>query len=201
VSSVWTSPDPRPSGGGTAFGQPPPAAEPGPPVTQDLWAGLVTVAVTVLAGAPVGLLWAALAPRFADAAVAAGQGASAATAGAALLAVDASYLGAVVVAGLATGVLTWRLGSQHGPAVVVGLTVGGLVAGSVAMSVGGLVGSRPLGELLASGQDLTGLAVDLRATAVIAGWPVASLLVVVVSALRAGRREGRAGSGGRPAPD
>jgi hypothetical protein len=168
-------------------------------VTQDLWAGLVTVAVTVLAGAPVGLLWAALAPRFAEAAVG-GQRGSAATAGDALLAVDACYLGAVVVAGLATGGLAWRLGSRHGPAVVVGLTVGGLVAGSVAMSVGGLVGSRPLGELLASGQDLTGLAVDLRATAVIAGWPVASLLVVVVSALRAGRREGRSGPGGRAAP-
>ena len=188
MSAVWTSPDPRPSGSGTAFGQPPRPPEPSPPVVQDLLAGLVTVAVTVLAGAPVGLLWAAVAPRVVEAVVTAGQ-AGGATFGDALLAVDALYLAAVVVAGIVTGVLAWRLGSAHGPAVVVGLTVGGLVAGSVAMSVGGLVGSRPLEELLASGQDLTGLAVDLRATAVVAGWPVASLLVVVFQALRAGRRD------------
>ena len=61
--SPWASPDPRPRGAGTPFGTAPTAATARTPVWHDVRAGLLTIAVTVLVGAPVGLLWAALAPR------------------------------------------------------------------------------------------------------------------------------------------
>jgi hypothetical protein len=174
--SPWASPDPRPRGDGTPFGAPPTAAPDGTPLSHDVHAGLLTVAVTVLVGAPVGLLWAALAPRVAveitgdDV-----QVLGAYTDG--FIAVDAWFFAAVVLAGLVGGVLAWWLGAAHGPAVVLGLVVGGLAAAWIAGRVGGEVDRVSVEQLVEAGvQGRRELAVRLRSTSALLGWPIASLL-------------------------
>lgn len=191
MSSPWTSPDARHSAVGTTFRQPAERTASPPPLC-DLSAGLLTVAVTVLVGAPVGLLWAALAPRVVVV-VRDGQAdlVDAYTDG--FIAADAYYLAAVVLAGLVGGLLAWRLGAAHGPAVVLGLTLGGFAAAYVVMVVGGLAGGTPPSELAAAGgQGRHELAVRLRATSALVGWPLASLLGCLALAVR----EHRAGLAG-----
>ncbi len=175
------SPDLRPAADGTPLSAVPRRTS--PPWWQDLWAGLLTVAVTVLVGAPVGLLWAAVAPPVLVQ-VEAGEVRPVGTWGDGFIAVDGYYLAAVLVAGVVGALLTWWRASAHGPAVVVGLTVGGLAAAWVAMVVGSLVGGSAA-ELVAAGvQGRQELGVRLRATSALLGWPIASLLTCVLLALR-----------------
>ena len=182
MTSPWVSPGLRPSAGGTPLSTVAPRTS--PPWWQDLWAGLLTVAVTVLVGAPVGLLWAALAPPVLVQ-VEAGGVRPVETWGDGFIAVDGYYLAAVLVAGTVGGLLTWWWASAHGPAVVVGLTVGGLAAAWVAMVVGSLVGDGTVAELIASGaQGRHELAVRLRATSALLGWPIAALLTGLLLSLR-----------------
>lgn len=196
MTSPWAPPDLRPAAAGTDFGprdpggtgpgSPDPASTTAPPWWQDLWAGLLTVAVTVLVAAPVGLLWAAVAPRVVV--VISGADVDVLDTGDSFIAVDGYYLAAVLVAGVVGGAFAWWLAAPHGPAVVVGLTVGGLLAAWVAMTVGGLVDHTPVQELLAAGvQGRRELAVQLRATSALLGWPTASLLTYLTLALWRGR--------------
>lgn len=191
--SPWASPDPRPAGAGTPFGAPPPARTAGTPLWQDVRAGLLTVAVTVLVGAPVGLVWAAVVPRpTVDI-----RGNDVRVLGAAtdaFFAVDAWFFAAVLVAGLVGGVLAWWLGAAHGPAVVLGLGVGGLAAAWIAGRVGGAVDPVTVAQLVESGaQGRRELAVRLRSTSALLGWPVASLLTHL--ALSVARRPAAVSSG------
>lgn len=185
-ASPWASPDPRPRGGGTPFGAAPAPQAPGTPLWHDVRAGLLTIAVTVLVGAPVGLLWAALAPRVLV--EVSGEDVQVLdTSGDGFIAVDAWFFAAVVLAGLVGGVLAWRLGAAHGPAVVLGLAVGGLAAAWIASRVGGEVDRVTVAQLVESGvQGRRELAVRLRATSALLGWPLASLLVFL--ALSVARR-------------
>jgi hypothetical protein len=184
--SPWASPDPRPGGAGTPFGAPPTVRTAGTPLWQDVRAGLLTVVVTVLVGAPVGLGWAAVVPR----ATVEIRGDDVRVLGAAtdaFFAVDAWFFAAVVVAGLVGGVLTWWLGAAHGPAVVLGLVVGGLAAAWIAGRVGGAVEPVTVAQLVDSGaQGRRELAVRLRSTSALLGWPIASLLAFL--ALTVARR-------------
>jgi hypothetical protein len=186
--SPWASPDPRPAGAGTPFGSAPTSRAPGTPLWHDLRAGLLTVAVTVLVGAPVGLLWAALAPRV----VVEVDGEDVQvleTWSDGFIAVDAWFFAAVVVAGLVGGALAWWLGAAHGPAVVLGLVVGGLAAAWIASRVGGEVDRVTVRQLVESGvQGRRELAVSLRSTSALLGWPIASLLSFL--ALSLARRPG-----------
>jgi hypothetical protein len=182
VSSPWVSPDLRPDGGGTPLSPVPPRTS--TPWARDAWAGLLTVAVTVLVGAPVGLLWAALAPPVVVV-VSAGDVRPVDTWGDEFIAVDGYFLAAVVVAGVVSALCAWWRGSAHGPAVVLGLTLGGLAAASVAMVVGSLVGDGSAADLVAAGaQGRQELAVGLRATSALLGWPIASLVTCLLLWLR-----------------
>jgi hypothetical protein len=183
VSAPWASPDARRTVTGTAFGRPYEHSEAvAPPVAADLRAGLLAVAVTVLLGAPVGLLWAALAPH-AEVVLTGTRVQLAETYSGAFVAADACYLAAVAVAGLVGGLVARRCASAHGPAVVVGLTVGGIVAAYVAAVVGEQVGSTA-GELVAAGAaGRQELALQLRSAPAMVGWPVASLLAHVVATM------------------
>ncbi len=184
--SPWASPDPQPRGTGTPFGSAPPTREAGPPLWHDVRAGLLTVAVTVLVGGPVGLLWAALAPRVAVE-VSGDDVQLHDSHSDAFIAVDAWFFAAVVVAGTVGGVLTWWLGAEHGPAVVLGLAVGGLAAAWIAGRVGGEVDHLTVRQLVESGvQGRRELAVELRSTSALLGWPIASLLAFL--ALSVARR-------------
>jgi hypothetical protein len=182
VSSPWVAPDLRPAAEGTALSAAP--ARTSPAWWQDAWAGLLTVAVTVLVGAPVGLLWAALAPRV----VVRIEGADvrlADTWSDGFIAVDGYYLAAVLLAGAVGGALSWWWADDHGPAVVVGLVVGGRLAAAVAMVVGSLVGDGSAADLVAAGaQGRQELGVRLRARTAVLGWPVASLVLYLLLSLR-----------------
>ena len=143
---------------------------------HDVRAGLLTVAVTVLVGAPVGLLWAALAPRVTVEVAGEDVQVLEATSDG-FIAADAWFFAAVIVAGLVGGVLTWWLGDDHGPAVVLGLVLGGLAAAWIAGRVGGEVDRVSVQQLVDSGvQGRRQLAVRLRSTSALLGWPIASLL-------------------------
>ncbi len=178
--SPWASPDPRTRPGGTSSTAPT-ADAPRTPVWHDVRAGLLTVAITVLTGAPVGLLWAALAPRVrVEVSGEDVQVLDTYTDG--FIAVDGWFFAAVVVAGLVGGLLASRLGAAHGPAVVLGLVAGGLAAAWIAARVGGEVDRATVEQLVDSGvEGRHELAVRLRSTSALLGWPIASLLAFLAS--------------------
>ena len=179
--SPWASPDPRTQAGATSAA--PTSAAPRTPVWQDVRAGLLTVAVTVLLGAPVGLLWAALAPRV-RVEVSGDDVQVLDTYADGFIAVDGWFFAAVLVAGLVGGLLASWLGAAHGPAVVLGLVVGGLAAAWIAARVGGEVDRTTVQQLLDSGvQGRRELAVQLRSTSALLGWPIASLLAFLGSSV------------------
>ena len=186
MSSPWSSPDPRRTGAGSAFARREAAADGGgsPTLAQDVRAGLLTVAVTVLVGAPVGLLWAALAPPV-EVVIGAEGVQLVDRDSSAFIASDGYFAAAVLLAGMVGGALAWRLGSRHGPAVVPGLAVGGLLAAYVAMSVGGLVDDVALAELVEAGvRGRRELPARLRSRSALLVWPAASLLTFLVLVLR-----------------
>lgn len=189
MDTLWSAPDPRrPAVTSPAFGMPQAAASAAAPtLRQDGVAGLLTAAVTVLVGAPVGLLWAAAAPRVdvvvdGDAVQLAEPGSSA------FIATDGFFLLAVALAGVVGGVIAWRLGHAHGPAVVVGLTLGGLAAAYVARVVGEQVGLADVEQAVRAGQQgALELTVRLRAREAVVGWPVGSLVGFAGASLLRGR--------------
>ena len=188
VSASWTTPDPRRTGPGPVFGVPPADPRPDrPSVADDARAMALTVAVSVLLGAPVGLLWAAIAPRV-PVVVAGGDVNLAETYGDGFIAVDGYFFAAVVLSGLVGGLVAWWLGHLHGPAVVVGLALGGLAAAWVAMRVGEQVGLDALRAAVAAGeQGRFDLSLDLKSTAALVGWPVTSLLAYLGASATTGR--------------
>lgn len=183
MSSSWSTPDPGRVVTGTAFGRPYVHVEPAtPPVRSDVLAALVTLAVPLLVAAPVGLAWAALAPR-AVAVLAAGRYAQVDPSSDVRIAGDGYFLAAVLLAGAITGLTAWGFGRRHGPAVVSALAVGGLGAAFVAMRVGEAVGVRALQQAVQGGATRVDVTLDLGAVVALAGWPVAALLAFLVATL------------------
>lgn len=189
MSTPWSAPDPRrpavtAAAFGTSYALPVPA---GPTAGQDVAAGSLAAVGSVLLGAPVGLLWAALAPR--TDVVVVGQDVQLLEPGSsAFIAADGFFLLAVALVGAAGGLLAWRLGRAHGPAVVVGLTVGGLAAAYVAMVVGEQVGRTELEAAVRAGQQgAIELTLRLRAQQTLVGWPVGALLGYLGASLARGR--------------
>lgn len=183
MNDSWSSPDPRRVvTTGTAFLLLDERVEdPSPPLRHDLAAGLLAFVVTVLAGAPVGLLWSALAPR--AEAVRVGERIVFDRSSSAFIAADGFFFGAVLLAGLATGLLAWWFGRDHGPAVVLGLAAGGFAAAAVAMLVGEQVTNTTYDAAIRVGQDRLDVALVLRAREALAGWPVAALIAFLVPTL------------------
>lgn len=185
----WSAPDPRrPLGAAPAYATPySTPATPGPRLVDDLRAGALTIVVSVLVGAPLGLLWAAVAPRV-DVVVTGQDVALAEPDSSAFIAGDGFFLAAVALAGLVGGVVAWWLGREHGPAVVAGLTLGGLAAAYVAMVVGQQVGFADVERAVEAGrQGALELNLRLRAQEALVGWPVGSLLGYVGAAFVRGR--------------
>lgn len=185
MSTSWSDPDPRSQVvSGLAFGVPYEHGEPAPPpLRDDIRAGLVTLAVTILAGAPVGLLWSLLAPRVEVMVV--GKEVNLVEAYAdGFIAADAYFFAAVFVAGLVAGVAACKLASAHGPVVVLTLAAGGLIAAYVAMTVGYEVGAPALREALQrSDGKVFELPVKVQAREAMIGWPLASMLSFLTASL------------------
>lgn len=191
VSTSWTTPDARPRPATPpVFGAPDVAVADGaaPPLRNDLVAGLLAAVVSVLLAAPVGLLWAAFAPRLEVSVDDAGAPSLVRPVSDEFITADAYFLLAVGLAGVVGGVVAWRLGRVHGPAVVAGLCVGGLVAGWVAMSVGELVDQGAVQRAIDAGRmALVEASLRVRAKQALVAWPVGSLLSYVGASFVRGR--------------
>jgi len=189
VSTSWSAPDPRrASVAAPAFGVPvdDPAVE-RVPVGEEVRAGLVAAVVMLLVAAPVGLLWAAVAPRV-DVVISGDRVDLADSGSAAFIAGDGFFLLAVALAGVVGGLAAWRLARQPSPGVVVGLALGGLAAAYVAMVVGQQVGSDAVQAAVDGGlQGALELNLRLRAQEALVGWPVGALVAYVGASLVRGR--------------
>lgn len=152
---------------------------------RDLPVAGVLVAVLVLLGAPVGLLWHVLAPRLT---VELGPDGPAAQGleGKAFIGADGTFLVVVLAAGILTGALAWLLARRGGPWTVLGLVIGGLLAAKIAAVVGVRPGKSHVQALLhdPSATGSVKLFLKLRASWVLVGWPVGALAAFLVPALR-----------------
>jgi hypothetical protein len=151
---------------------------------EDALTGLYAAALTVLLGAPLGLLWSAVAPH-SHAVVEAGGAYIADATTEVFIAGDGWFLGLTILVGVACGVLAWLGARGSGPYVVVGLAVGGLIAAYVASQVGVRIGQDALRAAVQSGRPGTYTSnIALQTKAAIVGWPlgaVAAFAVLVAS--------------------
>lgn len=167
-----------------------PAASDPPGYAAESLAGILTVVGVVLLGAPLGLLWAAVAPRV-QVVVAEGGGTRLADpSNDGFIAVDGFFLGLGVLAGLLSGAVAWWVGRRYGPGVVVGLVVGGLLAAEVARATGELVDAGQAQAVVEAGRTgVIELSVRLRSEPARTGWPVAALAAHMVLTLFSSRRD------------
>jgi hypothetical protein len=142
---------------------------------EDLVTFALTAAVTVLLGAPLGLVWSAVAPH-AHVTVAAGETYITDGATEVFIAGDGWFIGLSLLVGVGCGVLAWLVARRSGPFVVVGLAVGGLVAAYVASRVGVRVGQDAWLPAAHSGREGTYTGnVVLKAQAAMVVWPLAAV--------------------------
>ena len=173
---------------------------PAPGPAAEARAGLLVAVGSVLLGAPVGLLWALLAPELVVSA--SGELPGSAEAGRVLVQADGTFVLLAVLAGLLTAAVASALGRRHLLGTALGLVVGGALAAEVARRTGTLVGREEARELLAAAADgaagvLVELPVRLRATSALAVWPLAALaLHTVVLGTQALRDRSGGESGG-----
>ena len=145
----------------------------------DLITAAYVLGVTVLLGAPVGILWSALAPH-ARIAISASGATFADGATEVFVAGDGWFLGVCAVAGIVTGFLAWLGGRRSGPYVVVALAIGGLLAAYVGAKVGRRIGQDELRAAASAGTPGTYVAnVALQAKQTILVWPIAALAMFV----------------------
>lgn len=155
----------------------------------DACAGLLAVLGCVLLGAPIGLLWAGVTPRVEVIVAAGGATSLADPTTSQFIAADGYFLVLVILAGGLTGVLGWLFARRHGPGVVLGLVVGGLLAAEVARRTGQLVDAGVAQSAVQAGRDgVVELSVRLRSDQARAGWPVAALAAHMVLTLFDGGR-------------
>lgn len=173
---TWSPPDlRRPPGSAVlpAAGTPPAGR---PRLLGDAFAGLATAAFTVLIGAPLGLLWSAVAPH-SHALVEAGGAAFVADAETEVfIAADGWFLGLTLLVGVLTGVVAWLVARRSGPFVVVGLLVGGLLASYVASKVGVRIGQDALKAAIRSARPGTYTSnIALQTKIALVAWPLGAL--------------------------
>lgn len=156
----------------------------------DVRTGVVVAAAVAVLGGPLGLLWAALAPR-AKVVVAAGGANLADPNTKAFIAGDGIFLVVTAVAGILCAVLALLLGGRrHGVATAVGLAAGGLLGSYLAWRVGHRIGLAQFRrEVAGPVGTATPLYLTLRAKGVLVGEALAAVLTVALVAARAGFRE------------
>lgn len=153
----------------------------------DAFAGLLAAVVTVLAGAPVGLLWALVAPRV-DVVVEGANVSLAMPGSSEFIAGDGFFLLGVTLAGVVSGLVAWWLAREHGPGVVVGLAAGGLAAAYVAQVTGEQVGLEEVQRAVMAGrQGALELSLRLRADVAMVGWPIGALVAWIGASTVRGR--------------
>ncbi len=168
---------------------------------QDVPRSLAVLVGCVLLGAPAGLLWSWVAPRLTVTFGPDGPGAADLESTKAFIGADASFVLVGLAFGAGCGALAWFFARRSGPWTVVALTVGGLLAATVAARVGVIPGSQEVIEALRQGgqgrraldlylggpfpdQLKDGALPHLRATWAVLAWPVGALLAFLVGALK-----------------
>jgi hypothetical protein len=177
----WSAPDTRRSPGTATPTDAFPPAE--PRWRDDLIAAALTAAFSVLLGAPIGLVWTALAPHAHVAIDAAGanvvDGATEVFIGG-----DGWFLAVTLVAGVVCGAVAWLLACRSAPYVLVALVGGGLLASYVASKVGVRLGQDDLRAAISSGTKGNYTAnVALQMKTAIVLWPLGALVSFVVLVL------------------
>ncbi len=173
-----------------------PVADTGPPRWRyDVRVAAVVVAVSVLLGAPAGLIWSAVAPRLQVTLTDQGPQVPNLESSKAFVGADGSYLIVMAVLGLLCGTLAWFLARRSGPWTVLALVVGGTLAALTAAAVGLRPGSQHAIEALQAGSTFrghlelflgrrTGTDVSLRAPWAAVAWPVGALTAFLSFAVR-----------------
>ena len=144
------------------------------------------VAVTVLLGAPVGLLWARVSPRLTVVLVPGKDPQAQRLEGKDFIGADGSYVGLALLAGVVCGMLAWRFARRSGPWTVLALVVGGLAAAKVAAVVGVRPGRSEVMAMIREAKlDRTvHLFLKLRSPWALVSWPVGALIAFLVPAFR-----------------
>jgi hypothetical protein len=184
---VWASPQPQDTSGWQPVPPPPGSSR----LKEDVTRFLTIVASLVLLGAPVGLLWSHVAPRYT---LVFSKGEATypyIESTKAFVGADGSFVVVTMVAGLLTGLLAWVLARRSGPWTVAALAVGGTLAALVAMHVGLLPGRQETFEALerkTGSVDLflgarDGNDTHLRAQWTAVVWPVSALVVFLIAAV------------------
>ncbi|MCU1600331.1 MAG: family ATPase [Frankiales bacterium] len=162
---------------------------------QDAGRFVAIVAGIVLLGAPVGLLWSALAPHYTVAFDSKGNATYPLIESTkAFIGVDGTYFAITFAAGIVTGLLGWFVARRGGPWTVAALAVGSVLAALVAAHVGLLPGKQASFDAISARKgsvdlflgvrdDAGSSGTHLRAPWTAVGWPVAALLTFLVPAL------------------
>lgn len=162
---------------------------------SDLPLGLGVVVGSVLLGAPVGLLWSAIAPRLSVELTAQGPVVADLESSKAFIGADGSFLLLGLLVGALCGALGWLFARRGGPWTVAGLVVGGLLAAYVAAEVGLMPGSDAAIAALTDPAHSSGTVelflgrrqedgLHMRSVWAVVGWPVGALLAFLVGAFR-----------------
>lgn len=152
------------------------------------------VIISILLGAPAGLLWSRLAPHLKVTVTAAGVSADNLESTKAFIGADGSYLLVMLGMGLLCGGLAWLFARRSGPFTVVALVVGGSLAALIAARIGLRPGMHTSFAALKEGTSFRGTTelflgqrqgsgTALRAPWAAVFWPVGALLVFVVGGL------------------
>ena len=151
---------------------------------SDRRAFAVIVAVLVLLGAPAGLLWSAVSPRLTVQLTAAGPS-TGNVEGKAFVGADGSFVVVLLFVGLLSGLLAWRYARRGGPATVLALLVGGLLAAKIAAVVGVRPGAADVRHLLRDpmARGSVELYLKLRSPWAVVFWPVGALAGFLLPAL------------------
>ena len=160
-----------------------PTAPAEPQTRRALLPALARTAGVTLLGLPVGVLWAGLAPRPDVVVTAAGLDfVDSQTKD--FIAADGLLFVLGVTAGVLVGLAGWRVGRDRPLGTLLGLTLGGVLAGFVAARTGALLAGRPPASAAAPLGSVRDLPLRLHAYAVLLGWPAAAVLTFTLLALR-----------------
>lgn len=163
---------------------------------EDLLTSGIVVVASVLLGAPAGLLWSAVAPRYTVHFGAGGARLDDLESTKAFVGADGSYLFVMLGLGLLCGALAWVFARRSGPYTVAALVLGGVLAALVAASVGVRPGAEDAIKALEVKNRTSGTVdlflgkreahdeLNVRAPWAAVGWPVGALSAFLIAAFR-----------------
>ena len=163
-----------------------------PRLRRDLRVFATTVAWMVLLGAPAGLLWSVVAPRYTVEFKGGNETDPYLESTKAFIGADGSYFLVVLGMGLLSGAVAWWLARRSGPWTVAALAVGGALAALVAQRVGLMPRSQAAFDAYDAARGKVELFLgradrhrhlSLRAAWGAVAWPVGALVTFLVLAL------------------